>query len=106
LTINIGEDLIHTVLVGSSLVLLVIAAHAYLKKRDSRYLFLLLAFVFLGLSQIETLLETLFLENPVFLPFFELHISHVLDFLMLLSFALALTRNVQGAYDRAETVPL
>lgn len=103
---NIGEDLIHTILVGSSLVLLAIASHAYVKKRDSRYLFLLLAFVFLGLAQIVTLLETVSLSNPVYLPFLELHLSHLLDFLMLLSFTLALTRSIEGRYDRTEPVRL
>ena len=104
--INIGEDLIHTILVGSSLALVAIAARAYTRKHDSRYLFLLLAFVFLGLSQIVTLLETLSLSSPVFLPFLELHLSHLLDFLMLLSFTLALTRSVERGYEKMEPVHL
>jgi hypothetical protein len=106
LLINIGEDLIHTILVGSSLALLIIAARVYARKRDSRYLFLLLAFVFLGLSQIVTLLETLFLSSPMFLPFLELHVSHLLDFLMLLSFTLALTRSVERRYEKRERMHL
>jgi hypothetical protein len=90
----------------SSVVLLVIAVRAYTRRNDSRYLFLLLAFVFLGLSQIVTLLETLSLSTQVSLPFLGLHFSHLLDFLMLLSFTLALTRRVEGGYDRAEPLQL
>lgn len=106
MSINIGEDLIHGVLVASSLVLWMIAARAYARKHDSRYLFLLLAFVFLGLSQVVTLLETISLSSQILLPIFELHLSHLLDFLMLLSFTLALTRNVEGACDKTEPLKL
>lgn len=98
--------MIHSVLVASSLVLWVIAARAYARKHDSRFLFLLLAFVFLGLSQVVTLLETISLSSQVLLPFFELHLSHLLDFLMLLSFTLALTRKVESGYDKTEPLQL
>jgi hypothetical protein len=106
LSLNIGEDLIHTILVASSLVLVIIATRAYLKRHDSRYLFLLLAFIFLGLSQVATLLEALSLSGPIFVPFLELHLSHLLDFLTLLSFTLSLTRNVDVGFDKTETLRL
>jgi len=104
--INFGEDLIHTVLVGSSVMLLVIAERAYTRRHDSRYLFLLLAFVFLGSGQVVTLLETLSLSSQVSLPFFGIHLSHLLDFLMLMSFTLALTRKAEGGYDKTESLHL
>lgn len=106
LPFNIGEDLIHTVLVASSFVLVIIATRAYLRRHDSRYLFLLLAFIFLGLSQVVTLLEAFSFSGPIFMPFLELHLSHVLDFLMLLSFTLSLTRSVDVRYETAEPVHL
>jgi len=106
LFVNIGEDLIHTILVAASLVLLIIAGRAYTKRHDSRYSFLLLAFVFLGLSQLVTLLETLALSSQVSMPFLDLHLSHLLDFLMLVSFTLALTRRVARRYDMVETFHL
>jgi hypothetical protein len=106
LSFNIGEDTIHTVLVASSIVLVIIASRAYLRRHDSRYLFLLLAFIFLGLSQVVTLLEALSFSGPIFLPFVELHLSHLLDFLMLLSFTLSLTRNVETGYDKTEPIRL
>ena len=102
LSLNIGEDLIHTVLVASSVVLVIIAGRAYFRKTDSRYLFLLLAFIFLGASQVVTLLEAISVSGPVFLPFLGLHLSHLLDFVMLLSFTLSLTRSVEAKYDKTE----
>lgn len=106
MSLNIGEDLIHTVLVVSSLILVALAGRAYLRRDDSRYLFLLFAFIFLGLSQVVTLFEALTFSGPVFLPFLELHLSHLLDFLMLLSFTLSLTRNIETGYERTEPVHL
>ena len=106
MSLNIGEDLIHTVLVASSVVLVIIAGRAYVKKNDSRYLFLLLAFIFLGISQVVTLLEAISVSSPIFLPFLDLHLSHALDFLMLLSFTLSLTRGVESKYDKTEPIRL
>lgn len=106
MSINIGEDLIHTALVASSIVLVIIAGRAYFRKNDSRYLFLLLAFIFLGVSQVVTLLEAISVSGPVFLPLLDLHLSHLLDFLMLLSFTLSLTRGVESKYDKPEPIRL
>jgi hypothetical protein len=106
LIFNIGEDFIHTVLVTSSIVLVIIAGRAYGKKHDSRYLFLLLAFIFLGLSQVATLLEALSVSGPIFIPFLELHLSHLLDVLMLLSFTLSLTRSIDTGYNKTEPIRL
>lgn len=106
MTLNAGEDLIHTVLVASSVVLVTIAGRAYFKKSDPRYLFLLLAFVFLGVSQVVTLLEAIYVSGPIFLPFLDLHLSHLLDFLMLLSFTISLTRGVESKYDKTEPIRL
>jgi hypothetical protein len=91
---SFGEDLIHLFLVVLSVVVLTISALAYFRKGGARYLSLLLAFTFLTLSQVITLVEVLFLsQGLILLPFVGLHLTHLLDFLMLSSFVLALIKN-------------
>jgi hypothetical protein len=78
-------------LVAFSGLVLMISLTAYASRRDTRYMFLSLAFTFLTLSQIVELVETLFLSNElVYIPLTGIHLSHFLDFLMLSSFGLAL----------------
>jgi len=93
----IDEDLMHALLVSSSVVLLLISLSAYRARRETRYFFLMLAFTFLVSSQVVTLFETIFLTNTlVQLPLLNLHLSHLFDLLMLLNFGLALTRGQRG----------
>ena len=64
---------------------------AYLERRNRRYLFLFLAFVFLASSELVGLVEVLFYSSQLILiPFTAIHLSHFLEFLMLSSFSLAL----------------
>ncbi|HEV2118543.1 MAG TPA: hypothetical protein VGS11_00310 [Candidatus Bathyarchaeia archaeon] len=87
-----GTDaVVHVLLVAFSAVVLLISLLAYASRRDTRYMFLSLAFTFLALSQVVELMETLFLSNQlVYIPLTGIHLSHFLDFLMLTSFSLAL----------------
>jgi uncharacterized membrane protein len=82
---------VHFLLVALSCMVLLISALAYLDRRSKRYFLLLMAFVFLALSQVVELVETLFLSNQlIFIPSSGIHLSHFLDFLMLGSFSVAL----------------
>ena len=86
--------MVHVFLVGLSTAILAVSILAYLRKRNSRYLLLSLAFTFLSLSQTVDLVETLFMSSQlIVLPIIEVHLSHFFDFLMLSSFGLALTRK-------------
>jgi hypothetical protein len=88
---SITDGLVHVLLVAFSGLVLTISLLAYGSRRDTRYMFLSLAFTFLTLSQIVELVETLFLSNElIFIPLTGIHLSHFLDFLMLSSFGLAL----------------
>jgi len=85
------DAVVHILLVAFSGLVLLISLLAYASRRDTRYMFLSLAFTFLALSQIVELIETLFLANQLlYIPLTGIHLSHFLDFLMLSSFSLAL----------------
>jgi hypothetical protein len=90
----IADDMVHVFLVGLSTAILAVSILAYLRKRNSRYLLLSVAFTFLTLSQTVDLVETLFMSSQlIVLPIIEVHLSHFFEFLMLSSFGLALTRK-------------
>src|SRR5437667_12248549 len=87
----VTDGLLLVFLVAFSALILLISLLAYVGRRDSRYLFLSLAFAFLALSQVVELVETILLSNQlIFIPLTGVHLSHFLDFLMLSSFSLAL----------------
>jgi hypothetical protein len=88
------DDLIHILIVLLSFGVLGISFFAYLRRRNSRYFFLFLAFVFLALSQTTTAFETFFLSDElIMVPYFHVHITHLFDFATLLCFGVALTRT-------------
>ncbi|MGI0090409.1 MAG: hypothetical protein ACREBS_01745 [Nitrososphaerales archaeon] len=88
------DDILHVTIVSLALFLVILAALVYLRKRNTRYLFLLIAFAFLFMSQTVTMLEvTLFSNAYLLIPYTGLHLSHLFDFLMILSFGLALVRS-------------
>ncbi|MGI0080703.1 MAG: hypothetical protein ACRECH_13910, partial [Nitrososphaerales archaeon] len=67
---------------------------AFLQKRNAKYLLLALAFSFLAISEVLTLVETLFLSGSLItIPVVGIHITHLFDFFMLLTFGMALVRN-------------
>lgn len=87
-----NDDLLHVLIVSMSFVVLAVSVSAYARRPERRYFFLMIAFVFLALSQTETLIETFFLSNALILiPYLDVHLSHLFDFLMLFCFGLALT---------------
>lgn len=89
--ISITDDIVHSMLVAFSILVLSISVFAYANRRETRYLLLTLAFGFLSLSQIVEFVETVFLSNQlVFIPNTGIHLSHLLDFLTLSSFSFAL----------------
>ena len=91
---DVGEEMMHVLIVALSSILVVIAALAYSRKRNRRYLFLSMAFVFLLLSQLVTMLEVVLFSNSLLMiPVLNLHITHLFDLLMLVSFAAALMRD-------------
>jgi hypothetical protein len=98
---DVGEELMHTLLVISAGVVLVISVSAFARKRTSRYFFLMLAFSFLLLSQIDSLYETLFLSDTlVVVPLLDLHLAHLLILAMILSFGVAIIpRQVRGGEE-------
>ena len=70
---------------------------AYLERRNTRYLFLFLAFVFLASTEIVGLVEVWFYSTQLLLiPFTSIHLSHFLEFLMLSSFSVALLSKKKG----------
>jgi NADH:ubiquinone oxidoreductase subunit 6 (subunit J) len=91
---DLNDGLVHIAIVALAVVVLVISFLAYLRMKNARYLFLTLAFTFLFLSQIVSLIEVLFLSNLyVVVPIFGIHLSHLFDLLTLLSFAAALIKG-------------
>jgi hypothetical protein len=92
-----SDDFLHVLILTLSYVVLGISLLAYLRRPSSRYLLLFLAFLFLAISQSITFVETFFYSGELFtIPYVSLHVSHVFDFAMLLSFGLALTRSNKG----------
>jgi hypothetical protein len=89
--LSLTDGLVHILLVAFSSLVLSVSLLAYTSRRDTRYVFLSLAFTFLTLSQVVELVESLLLSNELILiPSTGIHLSHFLDFLMLSSFSLAL----------------
>ncbi len=90
-----SDEIMHILIVILSFTLVLIASLAYLRRRNRRYLFLTLAFVFLFASQFVTMLEVAVYSNYLMIiPSIGLHLSHLFDLLMLLSFAAALMRDL------------
>jgi hypothetical protein len=84
----------HIILVTLSIAILAISLLAYMSKRNSRYLFLSMAFIFLTLGQLVDLVETLFMSSQlIVLPILQIHLSHFFEFLMLSSFGLAMAKK-------------
>lgn len=91
LTYTFDDDVLHVLIVAMAFLVLTISALAYFRRPSRRYLFLMIAFIFLTLSQTETLIETIFLSGAlVIVPVLNVHLSHLFDFFTLFSFGLAL----------------
>jgi hypothetical protein len=88
--LNPQEAVVHTFAVTLSLLVLSISILAYKRRGGRRYLALSVAFVFLALSQVLQFAESYYLNAFILLPLLDVHVSHLLDLAMLVSFGLAL----------------
>jgi hypothetical protein len=88
--LNPQEAAVHTLAVILSLLVLTISILAYKRRGGRRYLALSVAFVFLALSQVLQFAESYYFNAFVFIPLLDIHLSHLLDLAMLVSFGLAL----------------
>jgi hypothetical protein len=88
--LNPQEAAVHTLAVILSLLVLTISVLAYKRRGGRRYLALSVAFVFLALSQVLQFAESYYFNAFVFVPLLDIHLSHLLDLAMLVSFGLAL----------------
>jgi len=87
---SLGEGVIHTVLVATSIAVLLVSVKAYSVRGGLRYFALMIAFFFLMLSQSVQFVESYYVNGFIFVPFLEVHLSHLFDLATLLSFAAAL----------------
>ncbi|MDA4128116.1 MAG: hypothetical protein OK422_01420 [Thaumarchaeota archaeon] len=92
MSLTIGEELIHPLLVMLSLIVLAISGVAYYRRKSPRYLLLFFAFVFLFASQVVTYAQELYVGS-IDLQILGLHPAHVFDLGALFSFAGALLEN-------------
>jgi hypothetical protein len=84
------EAVIHTLTVLLSLVVLGISIVAYRRRGGKRYMALSIAFLFLFASQLEQFAELYYLNAFIYLPLVQVHVSHLFELAMLISFGLAL----------------
>ena len=88
------DDIVHVLIVGLSIAVLIISILAYKRKRQTRYLLLPFAFLFLFISQFITLLESLFYSDDLLvIPYIGVHIAHLFDLFTLVAFGLALFKR-------------
>lgn len=98
--IDVTDGVVHGLLVAFSILVLLMSIFAYRVRKNSRYMFLSLAFAFLAASEIVGLVEVLFYSTAlIVIPFTGIHLSHFLEFLMLSSFSLALLLKNKGVCD-------
>jgi hypothetical protein len=87
------DDIMHFVLLVFSFVLMVISANGFRRRPNSRYLFLMLAFVFFFLDQAVTFYQEIYLNGLLIsVPILSLHVVHLFELLMSVSFLTALLR--------------
>jgi hypothetical protein len=85
------DDAVQVALTGISAVLMVVSINAYRKRRDGRYLLLMLAFVFLWVGSVSTALLEFFVgAGPATVQLVELYLTPSLELLMGVSFLVAL----------------
>jgi len=81
----------HFVLLLLSFALMVISTNGYWRRRNGRYFFLMLAFVFFFLDQAVTFYQEIDLGGMLIaIPYISLHLVHFLELLMSVSFLAAL----------------
>ena len=92
-----ANDFLHVLLAVFSVGLFVVSVGAFVRRRGSRYMFLMLAFGLLCLDQLVTLWQELYYGGFLLLiPYVDLHLVHFLELLMMVSFAIALVIPAKG----------
>ena len=87
----VNDDAMHVVLVTLSAILVAISVNGYNRRRDRRYFFLMLAFIFFFLDQAVTLYQQLYLNDVlIVIPYVELHLVHTFELVMSICFIVAL----------------
>ena len=85
------DDVMHLVLLLLSFALIVISANGFRRRKNSRYLFLMLAFVFFFLDQAVTFYQEIDLNGMLIaIPYLSVHLVHFLELMMSISFLAAL----------------
>jgi hypothetical protein len=85
------DDAMHIILLAMSVILVAVSLNGFRKRPNTRYFFLLVAFLFFFLDQAATFWQQLYYnDEEVTLPFVGLHLTHLLEFLMAVSFLVAL----------------
>lgn len=92
-----ANDLLHFLLAFFSVALFAVSVGAFVRRRGSRYLFLMLAFGLLCMDQLVTLYQQLYYGGfLILIPYVDLHLVHLLELLMMVSFAIALIIPARG----------
>jgi len=87
------DNIMHFVLLLLSVVLMAISANGFRRRPNSRYFFLMLAFTFFCLDQAVTFYQEIYLNGLLIsVPVLSLHLVHLLELLMSVSFLTALLR--------------
>src|SRR5439155_16838225 len=95
------DEVVHVLLVAFAGLVLLISLLAYANRRDTRYMFLSLAFTFLALSQVVELIETLFLSNQlVYIPLTGMSFNSTRYHVDRLTKAGEIVRVEDGGYTR------
>ena len=91
------NDILHISLVVFSVVLFSVSIGAFYRRRGERYLFLMLAFGLLVADQAVTLYQELYTGGFfILIPYLDLHLVHLFELLMMVSFAIALMVPAKG----------
>ncbi|HEY6283888.1 MAG TPA: hypothetical protein VIW22_08195 [Nitrososphaerales archaeon] len=88
--VSFVEEVVHSLGVSLSLAVLGIAVLAFVRQRSKRYLALLVAFLFLSADESVQFVESFYFNAFIYVPYLEIHLSHLLDLAMLISFGIAL----------------
>jgi hypothetical protein len=87
------DDIMHFVLFMLSVVLMAISANGFRRRPNSRYFFLMLAFIFFFPDQAVTFYQEIYLNGLLIsVPLLSLHLVHLLELLVSVSFLTALLR--------------
>jgi hypothetical protein len=103
---SIDDDAMHLILLSLSVGLVFVSANAYRRVRVGRYQLLMLAFMFFFLDQAVTTYQELYLAGAeIAIPIINLHLVHLFELLMGVSFIGALLRPSSLRLDLKRNEP-